>query len=253
MRTTSLLSQVSFYSPSSTRITHFNRLLLAHYCFPSNFCLFWSAFELSGDFNHPMAPKSQYSISYTSVTASPRHSDLELEPFESTREKEPVQSTGKPEAKPLWNTSDLFVVLGSFVCLALAILVIFPNGTLSWQLGFNNQIIIIGFLLSIMHLLLRTIAPTFFLILESRWGSSHLQNYDAILRNGMFLSQTGTIWRITIAVITFLPLGLSVGYKRFMGGASSISINSPWPASISSYGIALPPLGDFTTMNNSIY
>jgi hypothetical protein len=104
-----------------------------------------------------------------------------------------------------------------------------------------------------MQSLTRKIASTAFLILESRWGSSSLQNYDAILRNGIFLSHTGLGWRIIIALFTFLPLALSVGYKRFTGGVSSVLISSPWPAYISSYGVSVPPLGDFGAFNNSIY
>jgi len=157
---------------------------------------------------------------------------------------------GKPQSKSSWDKVDICVVLASFLCLVSSICVVTPRLTLSWQLHFDRQIIIIGFLLSLMNLSLRRIAPTLFLISELRWGGSSLQNYDAILRNSISLSKTGYFWRITILSFILLPLGLSIGYKRFTGGTSSAVIGSKFPGR---YGLAVPPLGDFTTMNNSVY
>jgi len=112
----------------------------------------------------------------------------------------------------MWEKSDLAAIAMSFACLGIAVAVLQRNRAVSWRLGFNDQIIVIGFLLSTVQFVTRKIASTAFLILESRWGSSSLQNYDAILRNGIFLSHTGLGWRIIIALFTFLPLALSVGY-----------------------------------------
>ena len=168
---------------------------------------------------------------------------MEYPPIESIR-------LGKPQGKSFWDNIDICVVLASFLCLVASICVVTPRLTLSWQLHFEGQIIVIGFLLSLMNLSLRRIAPTLFLISELRWGGSSLQNYDAILRNSISLSETGYFWRITILLFILLPLGLSVGYKRFTGGSSSAVISSKFPGR---YGLAVPPLGDFTTMNNSVY
>jgi hypothetical protein len=192
---------------------------------------------------------------YAPVTVSPRPSSFELSPPPVVADSErlrPVGQThlGEPRCKPSLNKIDLCTVLASFACLAASICVVTPHLTLAWRLKFNGQIIVIGFLLSIMNLLMKRIAPTLFLILESRWGSSRLQNYDAILRNTMSLSKTGFFWRATLFVFLFLPLGLSVGYKRFTGGRSSAVISSGVEGH---YGLALHPLGDFNTMNNSIY
>jgi hypothetical protein len=164
----------------------------------------------------------------------------------------PIEDTrlGMPQGKSPWDKVDICVVLASFLCLVASICIITPRLTLSWQLQFNRQIIIIGFLLSLMNLSLKRIAPTLFLISELRWGGSSLQNYDAILRNSTSLSETGYFWRITIQLFILLPIGLSVGYKRFTGGTSSAVIGSKFPGR---YGLAVPPLGDFTTMNNSVY
>jgi hypothetical protein len=98
----------------------------------------------------------------------------------SAEEITTVISIGIPRNKPMWEKSDLTAIAMSFACLGPAVAVLQRNRAISWRLGFNGHIIVIGFLLSIMQLLTRKIASTAFLILESRWGSSSLQNYDAI-------------------------------------------------------------------------
>ncbi|CZR57843.1 uncharacterized protein PAC_07732 [Phialocephala subalpina] len=104
-----------------------------------------------------------------------------------------------------------------------------------------------------MNLALKTIQPRLFLIIEYRWGDSRLQNYDAILRNAISLSKTGVFWRLILFFFTFLPLALSIGYKRFTGGHGSAVINPNIPSSLRRYGITPPPLGDYDAMNNSVY
>lgn len=161
------------------------------------------------------------------------------------------------------------MVFLSFACLAASICVVSPRLALAWLLGFEYQIIAIGFLLSMMNFFMGVLSPTLFLIIESRWGSSNLQNYDAILRNSVTISKTGRIWKTTIFVFILLPTLLSVGYKRFIGGTSSFVItgnkvpgfviaNSKVPGRYGSkvpghYGLAPPPLGAFTSINNSVY
>jgi hypothetical protein len=128
--------------------------------------------------------------------------------------------------------------------------VVTPQLTLSWRLGYEGQIVVIGFLMSIMALCMKSVASTLFLILEAQWGSSTLQNYDAIVRNTMLSPQTGIHWRGTLLLLVALPLGLSAAYKRFTGGRSSAKITNP---SGGYYGLVSAPLGDANVMNNSIY
>ena len=71
---------------------------------------------------------------------------------------------------------------------------------------------------------LKTVAPDLFLQLEARFGPSHLQNYDAILRNRSFAAQTDVLWRLGLLLLAALPLELSAAYKLFAGGSSSASI-----------------------------
>ncbi|CZR69579.1 uncharacterized protein PAC_19479 [Phialocephala subalpina] len=157
---------------------------------------------------------------------------------------------GRPTRKSTFQTIDFCVVFGSFACLAIAISMVTPRLSLAWQLGFDNQIIVIGFLLGIMNLALKKLTPTLLLLIEARWGHSTLQNYDAILRNTLSAPHTGVIWRLSIFFFLLLPLVLSVGYKRFTGGTSSNVIANPFSGR---YGLAAPPLGDYNAMNNSVY
>ncbi|KPI39913.1 uncharacterized protein AB675_11315 [Cyphellophora attinorum] len=132
---------------------------------------------------------------------------------------------------------DVFAVLVSFACLAVGVAAISPNLSLAWRLGFANQLILVGFLLSIMSLCFNHIAPTAFLRFEARFGKSWLQNYDAILRNQLFQSHSSLVWRLLILLSLCLPLGLSVAYKRFIGGKSDHYIHD----TEGMYGMAAPP------------
>jgi hypothetical protein len=192
---------------------------------------------------------------YTAITTSPRPTPLELTPTQATSAQTNFQRNvrthlGKPVRKATFDRIDLCVVLGSFGCLAATICAVTPHLQLSWQLGFEGQIVAIGFLLSIMNLLLKKLTPTLLLTIESRWGGFTLQTYDAILRNAAFSPHTAIFWRLTILVFLFLHLGLSIGYKRFTGGTSGAVITNTFSGR---YGLAAPPLGDYNAMNNSIY
>ena len=100
---------------------------------------------------------------------------------------------GKPRANSVLNIIDVVAVLASIASLVASICVITPNWNLSWRLDFEGQIVVIGFLLSIMNLCMMRVAPTLFLILEARWGNSCLQNYESLLRNTLTLSHTRLI------------------------------------------------------------
>ncbi|KAI9830064.1 MAG: hypothetical protein M1819_005894 [Sarea resinae] len=157
---------------------------------------------------------------------------------------------GKPSQKASFDKLDFGVVLSSFACLIAGICAITPHLTVSWRLGYTDQLVLIGFLLSVMNLLLKKLTPTLLLSIEARWGNSTLQNYDAILRNALFETHTALVWRLTILLFVLLPLGLSVGYKRFTGGISSANITNRFSGR---YGLTAPPGGSNSAMNNSIY
>jgi hypothetical protein len=106
----------------------------------------------------------------------------------------------------------------------------------------------IGFLLGIMNLCMETVLLFSFLLLEARIGPSRLQNFEAII-TGKFLSPSISFgWRLVLLLLIALPLGLSVAYKRFLGGTSSAEITSPVQ-----YGIDFPRLGNWAPPNDPIY
>jgi hypothetical protein len=122
-------------------------------------------------------------------------------------------------------------------------IVVVANESISWRLGVGtNQLIVIGFLLSIMNLCLASVASPLFLLIEARFGRSTIQNYDGILRNQVFSSRLGVVWRLVIAFMLVFPIGLSVAYKRFSGGQSLVYVNGTEYTGISSYyGMFVPP------------
>ncbi|MCJ1335508.1 hypothetical protein MMC09_000779 [Bachmanniomyces sp. S44760] len=161
-----------------------------------------------------------------------------------------AMSLGKPQHKPYMDVIDLMAITASVACLVVSICVISPSISLSWRLGFAGQIIAIGLLLSVMNLCMKRIYPSLFMLMEARWGGSRLQNYEALMRNSVFFSRTGFVWRITLLLLIILPMGLSVAYKRFLGGYSSVPIDNKNPGH---YGLVPPPMAAYNVMNNSVY
>ncbi|MCJ1228292.1 hypothetical protein MMC12_004953 [Toensbergia leucococca] len=149
---------------------------------------------------------------------------------------------GKPKAKKRVHGLNVLAAGISLICLVLAITAV-ASESLSWRLGLKNyQLIVVGFLLSIMNLSLGSVAPTLFLLLEARFGSSTLQNYDGIIRNQLTSSRLGLIWRLVLGLMLALPLGLSAAYKNFPGGESAIKVNATNSiGNASYYGMFAPP------------
>lgn len=157
--------------------------------------------------------------------------------------KKPSSSPlGKPARKKAINVVDILTASVSLICFTLAVAAV-ASESFSWRLGQgNNQLIVVGFLLSIMNLCLTSVAPTLFLLLEARFGSSTLQNYNGILRGQVLASRLGITWRLILALMLALPIVLSISYKRFKGG-ESMRIIDPinLTANTSYYGIFAPP------------
>lgn len=135
--------------------------------------------------------------------------------------KEPRTAVGIPRTKRRLTLINLAAAIVSVACMAAGLASV-AHEDLSWQLGRGAyQLIILGFLLSIMGLCLSTVVPTFFILIEAHRGSSFLQTYDAILRNAPMGPNIPVYWRLVLAGMKALPLGLSVAYKSFAGGESS--------------------------------
>lgn len=153
-----------------------------------------------------------------------------------------MRPLGKPRAKKRITNSDLSAAAISLVCLVMAIISV-GNETVSWRLGIaNNQLIVVGFLLSIMNLCLGSVTPTFCLLIEARFGYSTLQNYDGILRNKPMAPRLGLRWRVVLTFLLTLPIAISVAYKTFKGGQSSKRVNSVgYVSTPTNYGMIAAP------------
>lgn len=158
----------------------------------------------------------------TSRDSSSEYSSQKVPQADSYQSHSPVseKTVGEPVAKKTFYLKDIAVAGISFICMMIGIPDV-ASENMSWRLGDNNyQLILLSFLLSAINLCLNTIAPTLFLLLEARLGSSTLQNYDAILRNQVFATKAGLTWRLTLGFMLALHIGLSVAYKNFSGGES---------------------------------
>ena len=159
------------------------------------------------------------------------------------QEEKTEHSIAVPEEKNFLDLKESLVVLTSLVCLASAVLVIAPGSPIPSRLGYSRQLQLLGLLLGIMNKCFTSISPKFFFVNECRWGKSTLQNYDAILRNSIFVGDTSISWRLTILICTIVPFLLSIGYKDkiFFGDTSPSSILNPASHTPHVYGLAAPP------------
>lgn len=156
---------------------------------------------------------------------------------------------GRPVRRRKFEILDTAAILSSIICLILGIMVILLALTISGRMGFKAQIIIVGFLLGVMNICAERVVPACFLALEARYGKSRLQNYNAILAKKFLSPHIGMPWRVTMILFLALPLALSVGYKQFLGGTSTATLN----LLLGLYGVLFPSIGDWTPMNDPIY
>ena len=80
------------------------------------------------------------------------------------------------------------------------------------------------------------VAAKVYSMIEARYGKSHLQNYEAILRNTMFLSHTSYVWRTLLLAFIILPTSLSLAYKKFFEASSTVALKNTG----GHYGLAAP-------------
>ena len=169
-----------------------------------------------------------YPVSTVSRTASPGR-----KPF--------ITPLGSPATKKRLHMKSCLAAALSCLCLVAAITTV-ADKNVSWFLGVGtNQLIVLGFLLSVMNLCLDSVTPTLFLHLEAKIGPSKLQNYDGILRNQMFASRVDFTWRLVLGFMLALPLGLSIAYKKFTGGESVKFVNAIDYGIAPYYGMFAPP------------
>lgn len=88
-----------------------------------------------------------------------------------------------------------------------------------------------------MNLYFLSFAPKVFTLFEACFGTSRLQNHDAILRNFFVRNKTDVLWRFTLTVIAILQVTLSLAYKEFDNGKSENEVTNKTG---NSYGFAPP-------------
>lgn len=135
-----------------------------------------------------------FSMTGDDVEADSRSQERGQTPYQDKREKLLQQQSppplGKPIRKKKIHIRDILITLLSLLYLVIAIVTV-ANESISWRLGVGTrQLIVLGFLLSIMNLCLGSLAPTTFLLLEAKFG-------DGILRNRPLSSRLSLTWRMT--------------------------------------------------------
>ncbi|GAW27074.1 hypothetical protein SAMD00023353_6800030 [Rosellinia necatrix] len=149
---------------------------------------------------------------------------------------------GKPAIKELFSKQGICALSISLISLAIGLAAVLDEN-LSWYLGVQNgQLIILGLLLSVMNLCLGTVTPTFFLVIEARFGPSTLQNYDGLLRNKITGSNFSNVWRFVSVMMMAIPIVLGIAYKSFSGGESQRLVDSTaYTGATPLYGMFAPP------------
>ncbi len=180
------------------------------------------SYSCSQSTTHPVSYREQH-VHVRSTSKS--SASFLLKSSSSSLKKVSIPPLDKPSKKQRINTLEIVAAVLSLIYLILAVKSV-ASESVSWRLGQgNNQLIVVGFLLSIMNLCLASVATKVFLILEAWFGSSKLQNYDGILRYHILASKLSITWRFILVIMLAPPIGLSVSYKRFTGGESVMHFN----------------------------
>ena len=164
----------------------------------------------------------------------PNHTGDEANDSASTRPLLHVSGIGKPGRKRYVTFIDIATLVLSFWAVGVAVQAIrYPN--LAVKLGQTYQLVLLGFLLSVMGFGVKRQAQLLMLTMEAHYGDSTLQNYDAILRNDNFAPSVGKALRLYLLLLFLLPLGLSASYKTFNNGKTILQLP---PASGYNYELA---------------
>ncbi len=133
---------------------------------------------------------------------------------------------------------DLLAVVTSILSFIAGVMVVSPYFHYAVKLGYPGQIIAVGLLLGIMNQCLQRIIPYLFILIEARYGSGTLQNYEGLLRWSPFIRNFNLVWKTVLVLLLVLPLALGILYKSFSGGHASTKIS---PSTNATYGPTGPP------------
>lgn len=131
---------------------------------------------------------------------------------------------GKPGRKDRVSRKDLYLILIVLLCTVAGLLTVFYSRLSVW-LGQINQLIVIGFVLAIMSICLEGQVLRAALMHTATRSGPTIQDVDALLRKDAFASEVHLAYRLLLLGLLGLPLLLSVGYKKFVGGGSTLLVN----------------------------
>ena len=132
---------------------------------------------------------------------------------------------GIPQHKPFVSWKDISATLIAWLCFIFGIVAVFSQ-SVAVYLGQTNQLIIIGFLLTIMGLCSRRELELLAIAYEIYAGRSTLQDLDALLRNDFMARNVSNRARAAIVFYPLLALALSASYKSFSNGTSTETLKS---------------------------
>jgi hypothetical protein len=177
-------------------------------------------------------------------------------PLKNTTQTYVTQRTehplGQPKAKPLLSWTDTVTLAVSLTGFILAVATVLLPVLAMW-LGQTNQLILVGFLVAIMGSCSQIQLRHLFFLIEARFGSSTLQNYQALLINDAWAQRITLLPQVVLLTLFILPLGLSAGYKLFVGGSTSSHMGS----TAGLFGLTAEPgkqlVGDGLSLLSNIY
>ena len=148
----------------------------------------------------------------------------------------PPRSIGRPCIKHRISLMDVAATLVSLIFFSVAVTVVW-NPSIAVALGQTNQLAVVGFALTVMGFCANRQITLLSLLLEAQNGRSTLQNFEALLQSTPYALDLSISPRLILLSLQALPLGLSVAYKKFSGGASYVPID----ISESSWGLVAAP------------
>lgn len=145
---------------------------------------------------------------------------------------------GLESKKPVVSWKDMMTLTGVMVFAVVSILAIYLQ-TLAVQMGQTNQLIVVGLCLAVMAMGTHRQVRLAGIMYEVQTKQLSIQSFQSLLCMDMFERRGGYRAPSIVALLTLLPLALSVGYKRFIGGTSAMEIAAP--ALGAPVGMTYPP------------
>ncbi|KAF2160379.1 hypothetical protein M409DRAFT_29227 [Zasmidium cellare ATCC 36951] len=146
---------------------------------------------------------------------------VRLVPLGESENGSQSQSVGKPSSKSLISWNDVGLLLGVFACLAILVGSVFPQRAAVF-LGQTNQLVVVGFCLALMAIACQKQVSLATLQYSIQSGRASLQDLETILQGQFFIAKSSMLCKAVIFLLTAVPLALSVGYKRCVGGSSTV-------------------------------